>query len=590
MGSRHTGNGAENIYAVAELWVEHALKSDDSLFTPGEPIWSMQRLQELHERILDKPVESNDHFMVKFENQLADSSDEKIYQLMGEVLYVSSLISTASLQNKVNAIQKALGWSKNPVKIPPELVDSLEYGLARLGNLNAYRIYHIGFIIEFVKQWKELEHYKVQSLLCDPWEFQKLMQNIELKGELFSNHTILHRAQREALLHLIFPDTFESIINFRDKERITSALAPLCLTWTTDNVDMLLNYIRPVIEEMYYPGVHFYEASIKEVWRPSNPPDTVLSDEFFSRLNKDLTNGINEEKVPTLLTNLAEELLLPIRFLEEIQTLLYDKKQVIFQGPPGTGKTYVAQKLAEHLAGSKDRVTLVQFHPSYAYEDFVQGFRPTTLKNGQAGFELRNGPLARIAKRAQDDPDGKYYLIIDEINRGNLAKIFGELYFLLEYRNQTINLQYSDTPFSLPENLYIIGTMNTADRSIALVDLALRRRFYFVEFRPDKWPVVDLLHNWLSAHAFDMMWVADVVDRANEILGDRNAAIGPSYFMKSWLDEEMVQRIWKYAVLPYIQECLFGEEDRLDDFDLNKLRGLTSEPETADQTQNDSAQ
>ena len=104
------------------------------------------------------------------------------------------------------------------------------------------------------------------------------------------------------------------------------------------------------------------------------------------------------------------------------------------------------------------------------------------------------------------------------------------------------------------------------------MDLALRRRFYFVEFSPDKWPVVDLLRNWLSAHAFDMMWVADVVDRANELLGDRNAAIGPSYFMKSWLDKEMVQRIWKYAVFPYIQERLFGEEDRLDDFDLDKLR------------------
>ena len=189
--------------------------------------------------------------------------------------------------------------------------------------------------------------------------------------------------------------------------------------------------------------------------------------------------------------NSPEELLLtePVGFLQEIETLLDDKKQVIFQGPPGTGKTYVAQKLARHLAGSEERVTLVQLHPSYAYEDFVQGFRPT-LKDRQPGFELRDGPLLRAAKQAradaQKDPDAKHFLVIDEINRGNLAKVLGELYFLLEYRDESIRLQYSDKPFSLPGNLYVIGTMNTADRSIALVDLALRRRFYFVEFHPDE--------------------------------------------------------------------------------------------------------
>ena len=270
---------------------------------------------------------------------------------------------------------------------------------------------------------------------------------------------------------------------------------------------------------------------------------------------------------------LAEQLILPPEFLYEIDTLLRDKPQVIFQGPPGTGKTYVAQKLAEHLAGSKDRVTLVQFHPSYAYEDFVQGYRPT-LQDGQAGFELRDGPLMRMAKLAQDDPDGNYYLIIDEINRGNLAKVFGELYFLLEYRDQEINLQYSDEPFLLPDNLYIIGTMNTADRSIALVDLALRRRFYFVEFHPDKWPVKDLLRRWLEEKSLSkMMWIADVVDLANERLGeDRHAAIGPSYFMNPDLDESKVRRAWEHGVLPYIEERLFGQDDRLDEFDMDTLR------------------
>ena len=177
-------------------------------------------------------------------------------------------------------------------------------------------------------------------------------------------------------------------------------------------------------------------------------------------------------------------MLLDVDFLENIAVLLDEKRQVIFQGPPGTGKTYVAQKLAACLAGSADRVTLVQFHPSYAYEDFMQGYRPA-LVNGQLSFELMDGPLLRAAASAREEPGAKHFLVIDEINRGNLAKVFGELYFLLEYRDHEIDLQYGDKKFRLPPNLYIIGTMNTADRSIALVDLALRRRFYFVEFHPD---------------------------------------------------------------------------------------------------------
>ena len=277
--------------------------------------------------------------------------------------------------------------------------------------------------------------------------------------------------------------------------------------------------------------------------------------------------------LPVDLNTLANELWLDARFLQNIQTLLEDKLQVIFQGPPGTGKTYVAQKLAEHLAGSDERVTLVQFHPSYAYEDFVQGFRPA-LVNGQPGFELRKGPLLRAAKRAQEDEHAKHFLVINEINRGNLAKVFGELYFLLEYRDKEMDLQYSKQGerFKLPENLYIIGTMNTADRSIALVDLALRRRFYFVEFHPDEEPVKGVLRRWLLDKSPGMKWVADVVERANDHLrDDRHAAIGPSYFMKENLDEDMADRIWRHSVLPYIEERLYGQQEEFEKFKLDSL-------------------
>ena len=288
------------------------------------------------------------------------------------------------------------------------------------------------------------------------------------------------------------------------------------------------------------------------------------------------SDGSGQDSEPCGLAALADELLFDVEFLREVETLLEDKRQVIFQGPPGTGKTFAARKLAACLAGARERVRLVQFHPSYAYEDFVQGYRPA-LTDGQPGFALRGGPLLDAAARARDEPDARHFLVIDEINRGNLGKVFGELYFLLEYRGEKMRLQYSGEPFSLPPNLYVVGTMNTADRSIALVDLALRRRFHFVEFHPGEPPVLGLLRRWLEKHAPGMAWVADVVDRANGKLDDRQAAIGPSFFMKPGLDEDAVRRIWKHNVLPYVEERLAGEHDRLADFELDRLRASESD-------------
>ena len=193
--------------------------------------------------------------------------------------------------------------------------------------------------------------------------------------------------------------------------------------------------------------------------------------------------------------------------------------------------------------------------------------------------------MLRAAEQARNDsdPQAKHFLVIDEINRGNLARVFGELYFLLEHRGNEMVLQYSDDPFSLPDNLYIIGTMNTADRSIALVDLALRRRFYFIEFHPDDDPIKEVLRNWLKKNADGMEWVAGVVDTANEKLSDdRHAAIGPSYFMKRNLDETAVKRIWRHSVLPYIEERLFGNDDRVSEFDLDKLRGTNTRDSQTD--------
>ena len=294
--------------------------------------------------------------------------------------------------------------------------------------------------------------------------------------------------------------------------------------------------------------------------------------------------GSVPEKSQTL-AQLAKELFFDVYHLEEIETLLRSQKhQVVFYGPPGTGKTWVARKLAAYLAGDSNKVKLIQFHPSYAYEDFIEGYRPRLLLGGQPGFELVSGPLKTVAALCENDPNSTYVLIIDEINRGNLAKVFGELYFLLEYRNETIELQYSAKEFRLPDNLWIIGTMNTADRSIAIVDGALRRRFWFYEFSPSTIPVRDVLRRWLTINKPDYLWLADVIDHANTALKDTESAIGPSYFMLPDLDDTWIKRIWGHMVMPYIRELLFGQEERLNEFELEILKkAVIKEEELSDE-------
>ena len=527
-------------------------------------------LGELHERFLNNPDESTGpSFIDKLERQLANSPPE-VYQLMGEALYVHFLIvsiHTIGGEKKKEQINTVLGWIPEPVEISRDLAAGLDPGLVKSGQLNTGRPFHVGFVIEFVEQWKQKSTDEITLLFENPQEFKNFLHNIPLRSRLFSDGGNRHRMQREAILHLVFPDTFEPVIYFDHKEKIASTFASL-VKEPTDDIDRKLEQIRSGLATEYGSDFHFYDANIQSLWQNNT-----------QKKNKQpVPPSVDASPAPESVSDLqtlADKLLFDVEYLHEIEQLLNDKRQVIFQGPPGTGKTFVARKLATCLAGSKGYVRLVQFHPSYAYEDFVQGYRPALI-DGQPGFELRNGPLLEAAEQARAEPDAKHFLVIDEINRGNLSKVFGELYFLLEYRDKEMRLLYADEPFSLPDNLYIIGTMNTADRSIALVDLALRRRFHFVEFHPDTPPVQGLLWRWLEQNAPPMSWVADIVDRANEKLDDQQAAIGPSYFMKDGLDEEMLRLVWKHNVRPYIEEHLYGEHDRLGEFDLDTLRRETS--------------
>jgi 5-methylcytosine-specific restriction protein B len=263
----------------------------------------------------------------------------------------------------------------------------------------------------------------------------------------------------------------------------------------------------------------------------------------------------------------AKDLHVDRAVLDEIVELLDDKGQVVLYGPPGTGKTYLAVRLAKAIGhGHTSRVSVVQFHPATSYEDFFEGLRPEETEAGQVMYRRRRGPLVVIAERAAADPTRTYVLVIDEINRANLPKVFGELLFLLENRAESVQTLYRpEEPFLLPENLWFIGTMNTADRSIALIDAAMRRRFHFVPFFPHDGPMKNLLRSWLSQGG-GRLGVADLLDEVNKellALVGEHLLIGPSHFMKTDLSDRALARIWTYNIFPLIEEQLWGDQQAI---------------------------
>ena len=253
-----------------------------------------------------------------------------------------------------------------------------------------------------------------------------------------------------------------------------------------------------------------------------------------------------------------------------IVSILEKKKNIILEGAPGVGKTFMAKRLAYSIIGAKDnsKVELIQFHQSYSYEDFIEGYRPS-----DDGFELRRGLFYKLCNKASNDKDNNYYIIIDEINRGNLSKIFGELLMLIESdkRGEELTLVYSEEKFSVPENLYIIGLMNTADRSLALIDYALRRRFSFIKIEP-------AFENQKFIKTFNEKFdnkfnnIIDVIKKINEAIEQDKSLgagfkIGHSYFCPNLKDrkgnKKDIEDIIMYEIVPLLEEYWYDDEESI---------------------------
>ena len=243
------------------------------------------------------------------------------------------------------------------------------------------------------------------------------------------------------------------------------------------------------------------------------------------------------------------------------------KQQLILYGPPGTGKTYLAERLARYLVDGGGFSQLVQFHASYAYEDFVQGIRSQVVE-GALHYELAAGHFLRFCTKARQAGEKPCVLIIDEVNRANLARVFGELMYLLEYRHRPIALAGGGSEFSIPANVYLIGTMNTADRSIALVDQALRRRFSFIRLRPN----YSLLAKYLQDKGVPPQPLVALLKEVNQAIGDEDCALGLSFFMVDDI-ATVLAYIWQGEVEPYLEEVFFDRPDQMARFRWSKIAG-----------------
>ena len=732
MGSRATGGNAEGVYRAADAWVDRGLRADDSLLTPGAQIWSRGHLGELHRRFLNRPDESSRPFLEKLRDQLEGSAAE-IHQLMGEVLYVHYLLLGRSEQ----AVRTVLGWSPSPVDIPAVLEAGLDFLLINPGAGRSNIPYQLGTLIESVEQWKELEPNERERLLEDPWAFKEFLFSRQFQSQLLVNNQNTGGLERHLLLHMVFPDTFEPMLQ-NDKQRIVGSpeFAKFISPSSTDT-DWKIQEIRLGLEAQWGRDFGFYDDGVSSLWRnraasspwdifvnrakaymasgkldseetdfklrvgerltqarnavlehadnwqalvkrgiggnlifsieqaklrdwiDESPEDALLAlqalwtragstlgdriSDFCSLLPRSASSGSGSRTavVAVLLMGLDAEEFPPFRvsvfdpaydqvgyarpaqdaaeaeiyehalgfldrFMEEAsrrdlklrhrldaQSIVWavgrgrdeppegdqedleseeehdsglyspdgrshlpplpepetetpyslddimadgcflerdrlegmlqrlrSRKNLILQGPPGTGKTWLAKKLAYALIGSRSerRVRPFQFHPNLYYEDFVRGWRPS----GDGRLSLVDGPFLSAIEDASKEPSLDFVVVIEEINRGNPAQIFGEMLTLLEADKRTpqeaLALSYprhTKERVHIPPNLYVVGTMNVADRSLALVDLALRRRFAFIDLEPvfgDTW------RNWVNEQCgIETAFLADIELRLNSL-------------------------------------------------------------------------
>jgi MoxR-like ATPase len=551
------------ILDAADRWKTNCLLKDGSVFTE-EPLWTLKNIDLLDQYFVQNPLEGKESFIDKLQSQLEPAAPE-IKQLAAEMLWILLLFSSNISGNKKRErVLEIWSWSGKELDEEHPLLAILDYGIGSTGTAyNNKRPWELTFLIQLMQRWKIEGAPRQAALLSDPWGFGNWVDSLPATGR---------RQFRHIALYLLFPDSFERISSTGNKEKIVGALSRLLTAFTASDsdsaattMDRQLLMIRHGLENEF-PGqeIDFYYPPARELWKPEPEPEIHVDDEPMSA---------PLPVTPYSIDAALDGIFMEKETFEEILAVLRLKRNAILQGPPGVGKSFIAQRLAYALIQAKDteRVQFIQFHQSYSYEDFVEGFRPT----GKGEFQLKPGLFRVFCEKAREDPQNRYVLVIDEINRGNLSKIFGELLLLIEHDKRkpeyALNLAYSGDRFFVPPNLYLIGLMNTADRSLALVDYALRRRFAFVSLRPMF--ESEKFKSWLGGRASASL-VSAIVTRLTQLNSaiEKDSALGPGFSIghsffcpdvqEKDLDEQWFIRILRTEIEPLINEYWFDNTDQ----------------------------
>jgi len=573
-------------YEVFSDFMDRCLLNDQSLIWPEKNVWTLENLKKIKVNFIDNPIMGGE-FWDKLFNQFSDLNDD-CWRILADAFFVYTLPSTyMKPEKKYEYINKVC--EQRNLELPDfkeDMWDVLNQGFTRTAIQYHQKYKQLWVIFLFAIKVKEKE---------DRTEF--LDDHLAVREELYKIIDDINPNDRSygmlnAILHLGYPEKYERMISLSDKKKAVKYYEDKIKDQIDSeaNLDQKLLAIRNYLEEkeLVDEKLNFYAPQFQERWRGKNKVKEENDEEY--------TTDEQVEEDP---------------FLDELVKTLRNKKQIILYGPPGTGKTYYAKKLARAIisqdnfekdysqltALEKDKLQLgaaknngnsqkylrfCTFHPAYGYEEFMEGYRPALSKTGKAIFELQDGIFKKICNDARENPEQTYVLIIDEINRGDIPRIFGELITLLEADKRwsknneedyiSLTLPASQENFTVPENVNIIATMNTADKSIALLDIALRRRFGFRELLPKP----ELLENQTIAEINLSELLNHLNNRIIEKI-DKNLQIGHSYLMKNEkaikTEEQLISRI-KDEILPLLQEYCFDDFSTLEEILGPKLFNL----------------
>lgn len=456
--ARHTEHDTSKIYQVAEAFRANCLLRDGSLLFDGAFVWRPDVLDRIHKAFVATPDEGDRSFIVKFKDQIGQAGPE-VVRLAAEVLCVYFLFpSSVGGARKRQVVNEVLSWAGDT--LPESHLVSLAFsnGIGSGGQgYNTRRPFELAFLIELAIAWKKLRPEQQVEVAADPWLFQKIVDSIEDAES---------KQLRHMLLYLLFPDQFERIASGNHKRRVIKAFSGL-VQMEPEDEDRAILAIRIELEKLLpNEQLDFYWSPLVEAWYDDS---------------EGAADGV------------------PLEIIQH-------KKQIVLYGPPGTGKTYRAKRLAERIirstalsqmgparyfqaqlavaAAIQENVHRLQLHPAYSYEDFIRALH---ISNG-GGTEYRAGYLPKLIEDIERKPPGErlpHVLILDEMNRTELSRMLGECFSLLEDRNETIELPARDgdgagMKLRIPDDLYVIGTMNLIDQSIEQIDFALRRRFLWL--------------------------------------------------------------------------------------------------------------